>query len=191
VSAGRRAGQCPGIPRTSSDGGSASMRSSARVRDDVARALCRAGSCSSCRMLAVLMSWLGADLGANVTRHPAAPGHIQPQSMQAAGTQSDAWRRLATDWACMACKRSGVRIPLSSTRFRSSEACCDLENDLDLLLAASSRRPSSLILRVSPRRSGPSSRSRTRSVPIRAFSWEPTGSQQVVCVSCREHLACV
>ncbi len=54
---------------------------------------------------------MGAKLGANVVRHPAAPGHIQPQSLLVKGMRSDTEPRLATGWACMACKRSGVRIP--------------------------------------------------------------------------------
>jgi hypothetical protein len=57
------------------------------------------------------MSWLGAKLGANVGRRRAASGHIGPESWQVNGTPGDAWPRPATDRACMACKRSGVRIP--------------------------------------------------------------------------------
>jgi hypothetical protein len=67
--------------------------------------------CSSRRTLALLMSWLGANLGANAGRHRATSGHIGPESSQVNGMPGDAWPRPATNRACMACKRPGVRIP--------------------------------------------------------------------------------
>ena len=61
--------------------------------------------------LALLMSLLGAKLGANVGRRRATSGHIGPESWQLNGTLGDSWPCIATGPACMACKRSGVRIP--------------------------------------------------------------------------------
>jgi hypothetical protein len=61
--------------------------------------------------LALLMSLLGAKLGATAGRHRATSGHIGPESWQLNGTPGDSWPCLATGPACMACKRSRVRIP--------------------------------------------------------------------------------
>jgi hypothetical protein len=61
--------------------------------------------------LALLMNLLGAKLGANAGRRRATSGHIGPGSRQVNGMLGGAWPRPATDRACMACKRSGVRIP--------------------------------------------------------------------------------
>ena len=62
---------------------------------------------------AMVTGLLGAKLGANIASHQATPGLAQPKSLQVNGTPCGAWPHLATVRACMACKRSGVRIPLA------------------------------------------------------------------------------
>ena len=68
-------------------------------------------ACSTCRTLALLTSFLGAKLGANVGRRRATSGHIEPGLPQVNGSHADARPHPAIAGACMACKRSGVRIP--------------------------------------------------------------------------------
>jgi hypothetical protein len=72
-------------------------------------------ACSTCRTLALLTSFLGAKLGAklgaSVGRRRATSGHIEPGLPQVNGSHADARPHPAIAGACMACKRSGVRIP--------------------------------------------------------------------------------
>ena len=67
--------------------------------------------------LAVLTSFPGAKLGASNARLLATPGHIQPESPQVNGTPGDAGPHPAIARRCMACRRSGVRIPLAPRRY--------------------------------------------------------------------------
>jgi len=80
--------------------------------------------------LAVLTSFLGAKLGASSARLLATPGHIQPESTQVNGTPGDPGPRSATVRACMACRRSGVRIPLAPRVFAGQRHVVILKNDL-------------------------------------------------------------
>ncbi len=63
-------------------------------------------------------------------RHQATSSNVQPWKPQVNATQGDVRPRPATAGVCMACKRSGVRIPIAP-RFRSSKS---IYADLDLLL---------------------------------------------------------
>ena len=67
---------------------------------------------------------MGAKLGANGASHPATPGHTEPESLQVNSQQGDVWHRQAMGQACMACKRSGVRISLAP-RVRSIIRKCE------------------------------------------------------------------
>jgi hypothetical protein len=85
-----------------------------------------AGSLSGPPASALLTSFPGAKLGASIGRRRATSGHIGPRLPQVDGSHADARPHPAIAGACMACRRSGVRIPLAP-RFRRSEACFDLE----------------------------------------------------------------
>ncbi len=78
----------------------------------------RHGKVAEFRTLAALMSSLGAKLGANVHRHQATPGHVQPREPQVNATPGDVQPRRATAGVCMACKRSGVRIPIAPPKVK-------------------------------------------------------------------------
>src|ERR1022692_3304979 len=71
------------------------------------------------RTLAALTSSLGAKWGANVDRHQATSGHVQPRKPQVNATQGHVRPHPATGGVCMACKRSGVRIPIAPPQFKS------------------------------------------------------------------------
>jgi len=86
-------------------------------------------ACSAGRSLALLMSFLGAKLGASVGRRRATSGHIGPGLPQVNGSYGDAGPHPATARACMACRRSGVRIPLAP-HFSSSKSFFDTKDDL-------------------------------------------------------------
>ena len=85
----------------------------------------RSSSVRSDGMLARLTILLGAKSGANDTRHQATPGHIQPELPQVNGMQSNIWPHSATVRACMACKRSGVRISLAPQARGTLRSCED------------------------------------------------------------------
>ncbi len=59
---------------------------------------------------------MGAKSGANVARRQATRDGIQPASLQVNGPPGHARRLLAMAGMCMACKRSGVRIPIAPPR---------------------------------------------------------------------------
>ena len=65
--------------RASSDGGPGSYDRGARSRLTWCGLLAEPVFCSSREMLALLISWPGAKLGANVAGHLATPGHVQPE----------------------------------------------------------------------------------------------------------------
>jgi len=71
----------------------------------------RPAACSIIQMLALLTSFMGAKSGANVGRCQSTSGHIGPGLPQVIGLRGDAWPHPAIAEVCMACKRSGVRIP--------------------------------------------------------------------------------
>jgi hypothetical protein len=58
------------------------------------------------RTLALLTSYLGAKMGANIYGHPPTPGRVLPQLTQAVATPGTAWPCVATGRPCMACQRS-------------------------------------------------------------------------------------
>ena len=60
--------------------------------------------------------FMGAKLGANVARRQATPGRVRRLSRQVSAMPGDAGRRGAMAGVCMACKRSGVRIPIAPPR---------------------------------------------------------------------------
>jgi hypothetical protein len=78
------------------------------------------------RMLAALTS-SGSQVG---SQRAATPGHARPHAATEGAGERHTGPHPATAGVCMACKRSGVRIP-TAPRFRSSEAVCA---DLDRLL---------------------------------------------------------
>jgi hypothetical protein len=83
----------------------------------VAGAIPSPGGCSNKSNISDAKEFLGAKLGANDASCQATPGHTQPESPQVNSPQGDVWRRRAMGWACMACKRSGVRIPIAPRFF--------------------------------------------------------------------------
>src|SRR6516165_2261793 len=72
---------------------------------------------------AMVTGLLGARLGANIASHQATPDLAQPKSLQVNGTPCGAWPHLATVRACMACKRSGVRIPFAPPLAPPAKTC--------------------------------------------------------------------
>jgi len=70
-------------------------------------------ACSNLRTLAARREFAGAKLGASVARHQATRGDVQPASPQVSAMPGHAQRCLAMAGACMACKRSGVRISVA------------------------------------------------------------------------------
>jgi hypothetical protein len=91
---------------------SLAVRSSARVRDDAARAVCCPAVCSSYGIVSAANEFAGSQVGSQCRQMPGdLTGHIGPGSWHVNGTSGDSWPCLATGPACMACKRSGVRIP--------------------------------------------------------------------------------
>ena len=77
----------------------------------------RAGSLFNLRTLALRTSSLGAKLGANVGRCRATSGHIGPGLPQVNSSYADAQLHPAIAGAYMACRRSGVQIPLAPPFF--------------------------------------------------------------------------
>jgi hypothetical protein len=94
-------------------------------------------------------------------------------------TRRDAIRRNRQAWHA---RGQGFESPKLHV-FAAQSHIAILKNDLDFLHCIEFAVASSLGPRGSPRRSGHSSRSRTRSVPIRASSWEakPAASRWSAC----------
>jgi hypothetical protein len=127
----------------------------------------------------------GARRGASEQRYQAMPGDVR-RLKRLAGPHPATLRNNKDLYGMQKVRGSN---PLSSTlRFGSSEACFDLKSDLRLPASRKSSRLSGLVPARKLRRSGPFSKSRTLSLPVRAVSWEPNrepaddlrGSTQVV-----------